>query len=281
VRRVRSAACVGLLPVCLLLASGCAAHRFVPPTGAGEPAPEFAQQFEAATKACRDVKSLTAEASLTGRVAGQRVRGKLQIGLADPNALRLEAIAPFGAPLFTLAAQQGSGTLLLPRERAVLRDTPADAIIEALAGIRLSPDELRAVALGCVSPAPTATGGQRYPGDLTAITLKDDAVAFVRSVNGAPRIVSARRPGLIVEYDEYANGLPRKISLRSDASSSSAGAGAAASGPARADLVLTLSQIELNPSLGPQAFTIDVPADTHPITLDELRKNGPLGRPER
>jgi hypothetical protein len=35
----------------------------------------------------------------------------------------------------------------------------------------------------------------------------------------------------------------------------------------------------VNPSLGPQAFTIEVPADAHPITLDELRKNGPLGRP--
>jgi len=275
--------------VCLLLASGCAAHRFTPPTGPGEPAPEFAQQFEEATKACRGVQSLTAEASLAGRVAGQRVRGKLQIGLADPNALRLEAIAPFGAPLFILAAHRGSGTLLLPRDRAVLRDTPADAIIEALAGIKLSPDELRAVVTGCVSPAPTATGGRRYPGDLTAITLKDDAAAFVRTVKGAPRIISARRPGLIVEYEEFANGLPRRISLRSDAPAASAnagqGAGAApnptSSGTARAELSLTLSQIELNTSLGLQAFTIEVPPDTHPITLDELRKNGPLGRPAK
>jgi hypothetical protein len=263
--------------VCLLLASGCAAHRFVPPTGPGEPAPEFAQQFEDATKSCRDVRSLTADAALSGRVAGQRVRAKLQIGLADPNALRLEAIAPFGAPLFILAAQNGSGTLLLPRDHSVLRDTPANAIIDALAGIKLTPDELRAVATGCVSPAPTATGGRRYPGDLTVITLKDEAVAFVRTVNGAPRIISARRPGLIVEYEEFANGLPRRISLRSEASTASSNPG----GAARAELSLTLSQIELNPSLGPQAFTIDVPADTHPITLDELRKNGPLGRPEK
>ncbi len=255
-RRVRSASRLGLLNVCLLLASGCAAHRFTPPTGPGEPAPEFAQQFEEATKACRGVQSLTAEASLAGRVAGQRVRGKLQIGLADPNALRLEAIAP---------------------------------IIEALAGIKLSPDELRAVVTGCVSPAPTATGGRRYPGDLTAITLKDDAAAFVRTVKGAPRIISARRPGLIVEYEEFANGLPRRISLRSDAPAASAnagqGAGAApnptSSGTARAELSLTLSQIELNTSLGLQAFTIEVPPDTHPITLDELRKNGPLGRPAK
>jgi hypothetical protein len=116
--------------------------------------------------------------------------------------------------------------------------------------------------------------------------LKDDAVAFVRSVKGAPRIISARRPGLIVGYEEFANGLPRRISLRSDAPAASAnGQGAvpnpAPGGTARAALSLTLSQIELNTSLGLQAFTIEVPPDTHPITLDELRKNGPLGRPAK
>jgi hypothetical protein len=256
--------------VCLLIASGCAAHRFVPPTGPGEPAPEFAQQFEEATKACRDVRSLTADASLSGRVAGQRVRATLQIGLADPNALRLEAVAPFGAPIFVLAAQHGTGTLLLPRDRAVLRDTPADAMIDAIAGIKLTPDELRAVATGCVSPAPSATGGRRYPGDLTAITLKDGAMAFVRSVSGSPRILSASRPGLIVEYVEYANGLPRKIVLRRDAPGEGPSAGA--------ELSLTLSQIELNTTLGPRAFVVDVPADARAITLEELRKTGPLGR---
>jgi outer membrane lipoprotein-sorting protein len=255
------------LGVCLLLTiGGCAAHRFTPPTGPGEPAPEFAQQFEDATKACRDVRSLTADASLSGKVAGQRVRGKLQIGLADPNALRLEAIAPFGAPMFILAAQNGSGTLLMPRDKTVLRETPADAIIDAIAGIKLSPDELRAVATGCVSPAPAASGGRRYAGDVTAIELKDQSIAYLKTEQGQPRIVSAKRPGLVVEYQEYANGLPRRIALRSDAPESAS------------ELLLTLSQIELNTQLGPQAFVVDVPQDAKPITLEDLRKSGPLGR---
>ncbi len=267
---------------CALVVGGCATHRFVPPTGAGEPAPEFGQQFEEATKACRDVRTLTADAALSGRVAGQKVRGRLQMGLADPNALRLEAMAPFGAPLFILAAREGTGTLLLPRDRAVLRDTPADAIIEAIAGIKLTPNELRAVATGCVSPAPTPTGGQRYSGGLEAITLKDNATAFLRIVNGAPRIVAARRPGLLVEYADFASGLPRKIHLwRDDAASTATSASASTSASAAApasDLSLTLSQVEVNTQLGPAAFTVDVPQDAHPITLDELRRNGPLGR---
>jgi hypothetical protein len=266
VRLLRSAARILPLGVWLLLASGCAAHRFVLPTGPGEPAPEFAQQFEDATKACRDVRSLTADASLSGRVNGQRVRGRLQIGLAEPNDLRLEAVAPFGAPMFILAAQKGTGTLLMPRDKTVLRDTPADAIIDAIAGIKLSPDELRAVATGCVSPAPSPTGGRRYPGDLVAIELKDHATVYIRSEKNAPRIVGAHRPGLLVEYQEYAQGLPKQITLRSDAANGAS------------ELSLTLSQIELNVKLGPQAFTVDVPAEARPITLDELRKTGPLGR---
>jgi hypothetical protein len=254
-----------LCGVCLLVISGCAAHRFVPPIGPGEPAPEFAQEFEDATKSCRDLRSLTADVALTGRVSGQRVRAKLLIGLADPNALRLEAVAPFGAPMFVLAAHNGTGTLLLPRDKTVLRETPADAIVDALAGFKLTPDELRAVATGCVSPAPSPTGGRRYPGGLTAITLKDQADAYVRTVDGAVRIVSARRPGLIVEYGQFVNGLPHKITLRSEASEGT-------------ELSLTLSQIELNPTLGPQAFVVEVPADARTITLDELRKTGPLAR---
>ena len=49
--------------------------------------------------------------------------------------------------------------------------------------------------------------------------------------------VSARRPGLLVEYEEFARGLPQKIVLRTDAASA-------------AELTLTLSQVELNPDAG-------------------------------
>jgi hypothetical protein len=57
--------------------------------------------------------------------------------------------------------------------------------------------------------------------------------------------------------------------LRHDAAGEGQGAGA--------ELSLTLSQIELNTTLGPRAFMVDVPSDARPITLEELRKSGPLG----
>ena len=44
------------------------------------------------------------------------------------------------------------------------------------------------------------------------------------------------------------------------------------------DLTAALSQIETNKTLEDAAFTVNVAPDAEPITLDELRDSGPLGR---
>jgi len=50
-------------------------------------------------------------------------------------------------------------------------------------------------------------------------------------------------------------------------------------GRAAADLTLRLSDVETNTTLDPRTFDIrpDLPAKPVPMTLDELRRVGPLG----
>jgi hypothetical protein len=42
--------------------------------------------------------------------------------------------------------------------------------------------------------------------------------------------------------------------------------------------VIRLSQVDVNQPLGDDAFRVEIPADAKPLTLEELRRSGPLGR---
>ncbi len=55
-------------------------------------------------------------------------------------------------------------------------------------------------------------------------------------------------------------------------------AGTLASGLASAqiDIIARIDQIEVNTQINPRAWTVDVPADADPMTLDELRSIAPL-----
>ena len=50
----------------------------------------------------------------------------------------------------------------------------------------------------------------------------------------------------------------------------------AAAATSRFDVTLRVSQVEVNVPLPANAFSVNVPADTTPISLDELRDAGPM-----
>jgi len=143
----------------LLTAAACAPGRPALPTGAGRPFADAPAALDAASAACRGVRTWTAELGLSGRSGRQKLRGRLIAGLA-PAALYLEAVAPFGRPIFQLAARDGRATLWLPRDDRILRDAAPADVVEALTGVALGPDALRALVSGCVAPAPAASGGR-------------------------------------------------------------------------------------------------------------------------
>jgi hypothetical protein len=47
-----------------------------------------------------------------------------------------------------------------------------------------------------------------------------------------------------------------------------------------ADITLRVSQLEINAAIDDGAFEVDVPPDAMPLTLEELRRSGPLGERE-
>lgn len=251
------------------LAAGCGSSRLVLPAGAGAPYPEFERVFGAAVAECRGIRSAEMMIALGGRGGGARLRGRVRAGLAAPGSMRLEGLAPFGAPVFYLVASPADATLWLTREARAVAGVPAADLFASLTGIRFGPDDLRAVLTGCLVPDPRPTAGRRH-GDWVAVELAGGAVAWLRPAGGGHRLVAGTRDGLTIEYGEFGSRSPRLVRVVSDA---------AAGGEPLTDLTARLSQVSLNVELVPEAFSLAVPADVLPATLEDLRGAGPLEAP--
>ncbi len=264
------------LPALLLLvvsagAAACAPKLMKLPAVPGTPALDAGDALAAATAACRDVKTLSAELAVSGSVASRRARGRLLVGVAAPASARIEAVAPFGQPMFILVARDRDATLLLPRDERVLRHGAPDAVLEAVAGVALDAEELRRVITACPDVR-AADQGRAPDANWRVVADGRDQLYLHRESESAPWQLVAmlhddRRPGgWRAEYRDFQGGLPRTIRLVSAAGN-------------RFDLRLALSQVDVNAPMGDEVFQIDVPADARPITIDELREAGPFARP--
>jgi hypothetical protein len=252
----------------LLAAPACAPRHFTLPSGAGVPFPGYGAAFDEASAPCRGVRTLTAELALSGRAGAERLRGRILAGVERPGSLRLEGVAPFGAPVFIVVAHPGTeSALLLPREGRVLRGVPAAAILGALAGLDLDPDDLLAILVGCVVADPQPAEGHTLANGWTAVALADGDTAYLRREASGWRIAAGIAGPVTIEYREFLNGFPRQVRLRSEPP----GGGVAA------DLTVRLQQVELNVPIDRAAFSLVVPVDAVPLTLEELRRLGPLG----
>jgi hypothetical protein len=242
------------------------------PTGAGTPAPDPAA-FQDATAACRTVSSITGEIGISGSVEGRRLRARVLAGLASPESVRLEAVAPFGQPFFIFVARSGNATLLLPRDGRVLERGSPQAVLEAIAAVPLDAAALREALTGCTDLSETGTV-RALNEDWRMVSAGTREVYLHRESRQAPwRLVAIihhepGRPAWRSEYREFTVGpsgnLPRAIRFKSTDSD-------------RFDLRLTLSQVEVNVTLEPGVFEVRVPSGARSITLDELKATGPLG----
>ena len=248
--------------------TGCAARALRLPGGPGTPVADAARLFDEASAGCSGVRTLQAELAVSGRAGRNRLRGRVIAGFERPSAMRLEAIAPFGAPAFILVSRGESATLLMPRDSRILADAPPASVIEALTGVSLGADSLLAVLAGCVTTDRTAKAARAYDGGWMAVDLADETTIYLRHEARGWRIVAGTRGPLGIEYGEGVGGVPLRVRLRV-----STGTGAVTT-----DLSIGLSQVETNAPISGSAFTLRVPDGVVPMTLDELRRSGPLGQ---
>jgi len=242
------------------------------PSDPGTPLADFAAVHAQLSSACTAVRTLTMEIGLSGRAGSEPLRGRVIAGFERPSSMHLEGVAPFGGPVFVLAARGGSATLLLTREDRIIRNAPPEAILGALTGVALDPADLLAVFTGCVVPGPRAIAGHLHAGGLASIdvesgdqgTQRRTATLYLRRNGSQWELRAAKRDRWQIEYTPGAGSFPQSVRLISTNPDVVVGITAA------------LSQIETNQDLDPKAFTVEEPKNVMPLTVDELRRAGPL-----
>jgi hypothetical protein len=175
-------------------------------------------------------------------------------------------MAPIGPPVFILASAGDASTLLLPRDDRVLRGEPPAAILEALAGIRVTPDALRRLLAGCTAEEVDAQGVRAIGEEWVLARTGDRGTAYLRRLKGRWRLAAVRGGTFDAELGPGDSAQPAFVHFSSPDAS-----------PAPTfDLTLRLSQVEVDADVPDEAFTVRVPADAVAISLDELRQSGPL-----
>jgi hypothetical protein len=121
------------------------------------------------------------------------------------------------------------------------------------------------VVTGCGFSVAEPSDGRTFPNGWTSIALGAET-AYLRQSAGMWEVAAAASGPLTVTYADYAAGRPSTIRLR-----------AQSQGRTDADITLRLSEVDINTTLNPKAFEVDLPEHPVPLTLDELRRAGPLG----
>ncbi len=228
------------------------------------PEPEGADVWDAATRACRDVRTLRATLRMSARVGAQGIP-TVTVGLAIDGGRAIGLLAQVGGSSFTLAGPADRATLIWRDGRVLI--APAADIVDALIGVKLDPARLLAILSGCVSRQPSLVRALRY-GDAIEATTADGVVYLERDKTGwRPR--AGEFEGLVVDYADARSGSawPRGIGIRTRPGGT---------GPA-VSIEFTVSELIPNLPLPPKLFEVDVPPNAATISLEELRANGPAG----
>lgn len=243
-------------------AAGCAPKVHLDlPTGQGTPLADVSSAERAARASCQTPAALTTDLRLSGRIDGDRVRGTLQVGVTR-DTMRLEGLAPFGAPVFVLAARPGAAVLVLPREDAVAHGASARDLLDAVVGVPLEPADLLAIVAGCGVADWTVRGGAAFGSAWMRLDLDEGRVLWLRQGSaGAPVLMAAADARWQIEYTRSGPGWPAAIRLRPARSSDAA----------QTDAVFAVDAPEPMDALPGGALDVTVPAGARELSIADLR----------
>ena len=199
---------------------------------------------------------MVTELSLSGKAGAEKIRGKVQAGLERGGSVRLEGVAPFGAPVFILAGKSDKATLLLPRDHRVLRDTAVATVLERLTGLALNADDLRMILSGCLVENAAPADGRRWSSGWQAVTA-GDRTAYLASQQGRTVVVAADFGQWRVDYADYQGDWPHTVRVRRV--------------DGGADITARVGDLQVNTTIDPAAFAVTIPTDFDPMTIAELR----------
>ncbi len=257
---------LGTIIVAFLFVQACTSKALILPTGPGQFYPDYESTLLSATTRCSAVETLSAELTVSGRAGKDRLRSRVLAGLVQPGSVRLEGVAPFGGPTFILTATPTHSTLLLPRDSRVLVGVPAQDILDALIGVRLTPDVLRRVLSGCLVSSSEPVGGRAYGTKWLVVDTRDGDENYLQFDKDLPKLVAVRTGNLFTKYSNFLGAVPRRVQMtRFDVS-----------GAIEVEVTVLLEQIRVNTQLGKEIFSVDIPTTFVPITLEDLRSTGPM-----
>jgi hypothetical protein len=255
-----------VLALVVMASAGCGPHAFVLPSTPGVPEPRAADIWTAASSTCRDTHNLHASVSVRGRLAGRRIPGMagatLLVVVSDAGEIGIEARVS-GQLAFKLGGRAEDATLFLPNDRRVVRGRAAD-IVNALVGVPIDPQALLAVLAGCVSQAAAVEHGDRF-GPVVAVKTANATVYLEPRGAGAWRVRAGVRQGLAVSYDFGPDDSIRDISWQSTVADASVA------------FAVRVDALDRNVPLDPAMFSVTVPDDATPATIEELGRSGLTG----
>jgi hypothetical protein len=249
-----------MLVSAMLTSSACSPAMFSPPSGPGEPATNAADVWQAATARCQSVTAYSALIALSGS-APRFPTINVTAAFTSAGAAYLQA-QHSGKPLFLLAGD-GSRAALWLRDDNTITTAPLPDIVHALVDVKLGGEDFLAFLTGCPLRNRSVTDARRY-GSLLSIRTADGR-AFL-DVTTSPRVRAADTRGVLIDYGKTPSpAWPADVSISTETP--------------RVQLRFRPEQVEINETLPTEMFAMPATAKSAtPITLEELRKAGPLRR---